>query len=233
MSVKVMAQRINLPNVGERFCLRTARADSVSPKELLEYVSKRLGKHSCEEVLSVVSAYMDGITDFLVSGRNVNSSVGHFAVNARGVLETMNEPFAPKVNPAHCFGVAYRPTKRMMTEIAARTVVERVVWHDHIAPHPESSMALIAETALLASAGDVVLIMGERLMFDKKDALQGVFFKNGKSIRITKYLSVGDNKLEIQLPFDMKAGTYSILISSNLTGMKLRTGEMEEKFVVA
>jgi len=94
-------------------------------------------------------------------------------------------------------------------------------------------MALLTETALLASAGDVVLIIGERLMFDKKDALQGVFFKNGKSIRITKYLSVGDNKLEIQLPFDMKAGTYSILISSNLTGMKLRTGEMEEKFVVA
>jgi len=129
MSVKVMAQRINLPNVGERFCLRTARADSVTPKE--------------------------------------------------------------------------------------------------------SSMALLTETALLASAGDVVLIIGERLMFEKKDALQGVFFKNGKSIRITKDLSVGDNKLEIQLPFDMKAGTYSILISSNLTGMKLRTGEMEEKFVVA
>lgn len=93
-------------------------------------------------------------------------------------------------------------------------------------------MAMLAKTPLLASPGDVMLVQGERLGFDVDDPEQGVFFMNGETTRITKYLYIGANKLEIQLPADMLPGSYGIVVASRPNGKKLRKGELEEDFVV-
>ncbi len=232
MSVTIMAQLINLPNIGTKYCLRTARADSLSEEGLYVYVSKMLGKYSPAEIRAIVMAYKAGAVDQLVAGRNIITPFGRFYLSAKGLLHDLIEVFSPKTNPDHSWGLSFTPNKSILAEITARTEVARVVWHDRSAPHVESAMAMLTKTSLLASPGDVMLVHGERLGFDIDDPEQGVFFMNGEATRITKYLYVGANRLEIQLPADMPQGSYGIVVASRPNGKKLRKGELEEQFIV-
>jgi len=227
-----MAQLINLPNIGIKYCLRTARADSLTEEGLYVYAAKQLGKYSSHELRSIVMADKCIAVEQLVAGRNIITPFGRFYLSAKGMLQDKTEVFSPKTNPDHSWGLSFTVNKGILAEITARTEVARVVWHDRTAPHVESAMAMLAKTPHLASAGDVMLVQGERLAFDAEDPEQGVFFMNGETTRLTKYLYIGANKLEIQLPSDIKPGSYGIVVAARPNGKKLRKGELEEDFVI-
>lgn len=96
-----MAQLINLPNVGAKYCLRTARADSLSEEGLYVYVAKLLGKYSAAEIRAIIMAYKAGMVDHLSAGRNIMSPWGRWYLSAKGLLQDKNEVFSPKTNPDH------------------------------------------------------------------------------------------------------------------------------------
>ena len=232
MPLEVMARKSKLPAAKGRFYMRTTRMDTVKEQTVFERSSLLLGKYKDAEVESIIRTYFKVVIEFALEGRNVKTPLGVIRLTAKGSLESEDESYMPHINGKHEIMITLKPGKALLRDIATRAIVERVKWHDLATPVVETAITKLTKSPLLASKDDVVIISGLKLGFDASDEAQGVFFKNGTKIRIAKYLSIGKNAIEIQLPSDIPQGSYTITVATALNSPELREGSLVSPFVV-
>ena len=88
--------------------------------------------------------------------------------------------------------------------------------------------------------GGVVQLVGSRLKFDAKDAVQGIFFvpETGEAVRATVIAENKPARLMAIIPAGLKAGTYYIevrtkILEGNKSGKTLKTGRFNKALTVA
>ena len=92
----------------------------------------------------------------------------------------------------------------------------------------------------ILTKGGVVQLVGSRLKFDAKDAVQGIFFvpETGEAVRATVIAENKPARLVAIIPADLPADTYYIevhtkILEGNKSGKTLKTGRFNKALSVA
>ena len=197
-----------------------AHAQTQRNEDIADVITKERTEFRRETILNILSMRDKAVKDFIQEGLSFMDGLVQISPRVSGVWETENSAYDEKV---HKRTVDLIPTADLRTALDAIGV--KVLG----AKEASARITEITDTATglkdgTLTIGDDIIIEGEKIKVDEKDAAQGVFFKaaNGTEYKTTRRLSVNlPSQIIARVPKEVPAGAVTVIVRTKFsTGNK-------------
>ena len=204
-----------------------AHAPTQRNEDIADVITKERTEFRKETILNILAMRDKAVKDFIQEGLSFMDGLVQISPRVSGVWQTENSDYDEKV---HKRTVDLIPTADLRTALDAIGV--KVLG----AKETSARITEITDTATglndgTLTIGDDVIIEGDKLKVDEKDATQGVFFKtaDGNEYKTTRRLSVNmPSQIIARVPTTLPAGAVTVIVRTKYTGGAIKLKEVRE-----
>ena len=194
--------------------------------EIIERIVRRGSTLMREDVMAVLEAYHDTISQLIAEGSNVTTPTANYSLSIKGVFTGADDSFDParhKLEVRVNSGQMLRRKAELMNATKTEANVPR--------PNPLTFQDP-ANGNGSTTPGSGGKIKGHRLKFDGTDPQQGVFFvaEDGTAVRVSQILSNKPGEVIFIVP-TLTVGSYQLEVRV-LFGKQLRRGLLEKTVTI-
>lgn len=233
MALSVIALKNHLSNCSKPYVAHAEWSETVEFEKLVELMAAghtTLGK---PDIKACSELFLEQMIKLLAEGKYVKTSLGAFYLCASGTFDSLDESFTPSSGSNnHMLRLHFRPDKAVEEQIRLKAEVERGERYDRLAPIIFASTSVKMEASMKAQAGEFIRVDGQRLKFDKTKEDEGLFFVNGSEKRAAQYASIVPSLLIAEVPMDIAAGSYNLVVRSRQGGSDLHEGRHASLFII-
>ena len=213
----------------DRDCIADVYSHSPTQRneDIADLITKERSEFRKETILNILNMRDKAVLDFIRDGLSVMDGVSQISPRVSGVWETENSSYDEKIHKRTVDMVATADLRNALDEITVKVLGAK-----------ESSARIteITDTATglkdgTLTIGDDIIIEGDKLKVDEKDAEQGVFFKatDGTEYKTTRRLSVNlPSQIIARVPKEVPAGAVTVIVRTKLTGSNKTLKEVRE-----
>ena len=203
----------------DRDCIADVYAHAATQRneDIADVITKERTEFRRETILNILSMRDKAVKDFIQDGLSFMDGIVQISPRVSGVWETENTAYDEKV---------HKRTVDMVPTADLRTALDAIGVKVLGAKEETARITAVTDTATglkdgTLTIGDDIIIEGDKLKVDEKDATQGVFFKaaNGTEYKTTRRLSVNmPSQIIARVPKEVPAGAVTVIIRTKFTG---------------
>jgi hypothetical protein len=200
--------------------------ETIDLDEIIERIVRRGSTLMREDVMAVLEAYHDTISQLIEDGSNVTTPTANYSLSIKGVFTGADDSFDParhRLDVRVNSGQMLRRQAELMNAAKIEANIPR--------PNPLTFQDP-ANGNGSTTPGSGGKIKGHRLKFDEADPQQGVFFmaEDGTAVRVSQILSNKPGEVIFIVP-TLTAGSYQLEVRV-LFGKQLRRGLLEKAITI-
>ena len=213
----------------DRDCIADVHAHVSTQRneDIADIITKERSEFRKETILSILGLRDKAVKDLIQQGAAFMDGLVQISPRVSGVWETENSAYDEKI---HKRTVDLIPTADLRTALDAIGV--KVLG----AKETSARITAITDTATglndgTLTIGDDIIIEGDKLKVDEKDAAQGVFFKaaDGTEHKTTRRLSVNKpGQIIARVPGSLSAGKTTVIVRTKYTSGGKPLADMRE-----
>lgn len=216
LNIKTIKNSLISDESKDGFCFRSSCSQNLSQKKLAAEMADWNSSFTEADYLGMLSVMEKIVVKYLSKGYNVELPFGSLRANATGTCANIQDGFVPG-NGNHSLGLLFTASTTAFSEIKSK------LEYRQIPPDVSGEAKIYRVTALQSDAsesnvlstvtGKTIRLHGRNLSFDIADNAQGVFLENETGlVRIENYNRRGSNIVDIVVPSNLGAGSYSISV---------------------
>ena len=202
-------------------------AETQRNADIADIIVKERTEFRPETIMNILTMRDKVVTQLLEEGLSVMDGVVQITPRVSGVWETEGAEYDEKI---HKRTVDIVPTADLRDALDAISV--KVLG----AKEATARITSITDTATglkdgTITIGDDIIIEGDKLKIDEKDAAQGVFFKaaNGTEYKTTRRLSVNKpSQIIARVPKEVPAGAVTVIVRTKYSSTAKPLKEIKE-----
>ena len=203
----------------DRDCIADVHAHTATQRneDLAEIITKERSEFRKETIMSILTMRDKAVKELIEQGVSFMDGLVQISPRISGVWETENSPYDEKVHKRTVDLIPTADLRNALDEIGVKVLGAK-----------ESSARIteITDTATglkdgTLTIGDDIIIEGDKLKVDEKDAAQGVFFKvaNCTEYKTTRRLSVNKmGQIIARIPDTVPEGEVTVMVRTKYSG---------------
>ena len=195
-----------------------AQAQDVRSYTLDEIIDLMMDKGTTitrADVAATLQVYSEVVSAIIKDGSAVNTPLMNTALSISGVFNGANDAFDKKRHTVNLNLSA----GTLLRDAATKIKCEKTEGASTDPYITEVADVVSGKVNEILTKGGVVQLVGSRLKFDAKDAVQGIFFvpETGEAVRATVIAENKPARLMAIIPAGLKAGTYYIEVRTKIS----------------
>ena len=195
-----------------------AQAQDVRSYTLDEIIDLMMDKGTTitrADVAATLQVYSEVVSAIIKDGSAVNTPLMNTALSISGVFNGANDAFDKKRHTVNLNLSA----GTLLRDAATKIKCEKTEGASTDPYITEVADVVSGKVNEVLTKGGVVQLVGSRLKFDAKDAVQGIFFvpETGEAVRATVIAENKPARLMAIIPAGLKAGTYYIEVRTKIS----------------
>ena len=213
----------------DRDCIADVYSHSPTQRneDIAALITKERSEFRKETILNILNMRDKAVLDFIRDGLSVMDGVSQISPRVSGVWETENSSYDEKIHKRTVDMVATADLRNALDDITVKVIG---------AKETTAKITAITDTATgltdgTITIGDDILIEGEKLKVDEKDAEQGVFFiaSDGSEHKTERRLSVNKpSQIIARVPKNIPQGKVQIVVRTKYSGSGAPLKELRE-----
>ena len=203
----------------DRDCIADVHAHAATQRneDIAEIITKERSEFRKETIINILNMRDKAVKDLIEEGLSFMDGLVQISPRVSGVWETENSPYDEKI---------HKRTVDLIPTADLRTALDEIGVKVLGAKEGSSRITEITDTATglkdgTLTIGDDIIIEGDKLKVDEKDAQQGVFFKaaDGTEHKTTRRLSVNKpGQIIARVPKEVPEGKVTVIVRTKFTG---------------
>ncbi|UTY25231.1 DUF4469 domain-containing protein [Treponema denticola] len=203
----------------DRDCIADVHAHAATQRneDIAEIITKERSEFRKETIMNILNMRDKAVKDLIEQGLSFMDGLVQISPRVSGVWETENSPYDEKV---------HKRTVDLIPTADLRTALEAIGVKVLGAKEESARITEITDTATglkdgTLTIGDDIIIEGEKIKVDEKDAAQGVFFKtaDGTEYKTERRLSVNlPSQIIARVPKEVPEGNVTVIVRTKFTG---------------
>ena len=202
-------------------------AETQRNKDIAEVIVKERTEFRPETIMNILTMRDKVVTQLIEEGLSVMDGVVQITPRVSGVWETEGAEYDEKI---------HKRTVDIVPTADLRSVLDAISVKVLGAKETTARITSITDTATglkdgTITTGDDIIIEGDKLKIDEKDAAQGVFFKaaNGTEYKTTRRLSVNKpSQIIARVPKEVPAGAVTVIVRTKYSSTAKPLKEIKE-----
>ena len=202
-------------------------AETQRNKDIADIIVKERTEFRPETIMNILTMRDKVVTQLLEEGLSVMDGVVQITPRVSGVWETEGAEYDEKI---------HKRTVDIVPTADLRSVLDAISVKVLGAKEATARITSITDTATglkdgTITIGDDIIIEGDKLKIDEKDAAQGVFFKaaNGTEYKTTRRLSVNKpSQIIARVPKEVPAGAVTVIVRTKYSSTAKPLKEIKE-----
>ena len=202
-------------------------AETQRNKDIADIIVKERTEFRPETIMNILTMRDKVVTQLLEEGLSVMDGVVQITPRVSGVWETEGAEYDEKI---------HKRTVDIVPTADLRDVLDAISVKVLGAKEASARITSITDTATglkdgTITIGDDIIIEGDKLKVDEKDAAQGVFFKaaNGTEYKTTRRLSVNKpSQIIARVPKEVPAGAVTVIVRTKYSSTAKPLKEIKE-----
>ena len=202
-------------------------AETQRNKDIADIIVKERTEFRPETIMNILTMRDKVVTQLLEEGLSVMDGVVQITPRVSGVWETEGAEYDEKI---------HKRTVDIVPTADLRDVLDAISVKVLGAKEATARITSITDTATglkdgTITIGDDIIIEGDKLKIDEKDAAQGVFFKaaNGIEYKTTRRLSVNKpSQIIARVPKEVPAGAVTVIVRTKYSSTAKPLKEIKE-----
>lgn len=202
-------------------------AETQRNKDIADIIVKERTEFRPETIMNILTMRDKVVTQLIEEGLSVMDGVVQITPRVSGVWETEGAEYDEKI---------HKRTVDIVPTADLRDVLEAISVKVLGAKEATARITSITDTATglkdgTITIGDDIIIEGDKLKIDEKDAAQGVFFKaaNGTEYKTTRRLSVNKpSQIIARVPKEVPAGAVTVIVRTKYSSTAKPLKEIKE-----
>ena len=202
-------------------------AETQRNKDIADIIVKERTEFRPETIMNILAMRDKVVTQLLEEGLSVMDGVVQITPRVSGVWETEGAEYDEKI---------HKRTVDIVPTADLRDVLDAISVKVLGAKEATARITSITDTATglkdgTLTIGDDIIIEGDKLKIDEKDAAQGVFFKaaNGTEYKTTRRLSVNKpSQIIARVPKEVPAGAVTVIVRTKYSSTAKPLKEIKE-----
>lgn len=202
-------------------------AETQRNKDIADIIVKERTEFRPETIMNILTMRDKVVTQLLEEGLSVMDGVVQITPRVSGVWETEGAEYDEKI---------HKRTVDIVPTADLRDVLDAISVKVLGAKETTARITSITDTATglkdgTITIGDDIIIEGDKLKIDEKDAAQGVFFKaaNGTEYKTTRRLSVNKpSQIIARVPKEVPAGAVTVIVRTKYSSTAKPLKEIKE-----
>ena len=202
-------------------------AETQRNKDIADIIVKERTEFRPETIMNILTMRDKVVTQLLEEGLSVMDGMVQITPRVSGVWETEGAEYDEKV---------HKRTVDIVPTADLRSVLDAISVKVLGAKEATARITSITDTATglkdgTITIGDDIIIEGDKLKIDEKDAAQGVFFKaaNGTEYKTTRRLSVNKpSQIIARVPKEVPAGAVTVIVRTKYSSTAKPLKEIKE-----
>ena len=218
------------------YMAQAADVRSYTLDEIIDLMMEKGTTLTRADVAATLQVYGEVVSAIIKDGSAVNTPLMNTSMSISGVFDGANDSFDKKRHTVNLNITAGTLLRDAVTKVKCEKT-EGVSTDPYITEVTDIVTGTVNTTL---TKGGVVQLVGSRLKFDAKDAVQGIFFvpETGEAVRATVIAENKPARLVAIIPADLPADTYYIevhtkILEGNKSGKTLKTGRFNKALSVA
>ena len=202
-------------------------AETQRNADIADIIVKERTEFRPETIMNILTMRDKVVTQLLEEGLSVMDGVVQITPRVSGVWETEGAEYDEKI---------HKRTVDIVPTADLRDVLDAISVKVLGAKETTARITSITDTATglkdgTITIGDDIIIEGDKLKIDEKDAAQGVFFKaaNGTEYKTTRRLSVNKpSQIIARVPKEVPAGAVTVIVRTKYSSTAKPLKEIKE-----
>ena len=202
-------------------------AETQRNADIADIIVKERTEFRPETIMNILTMRDKVVTQLLEEGLSVMDGVVQITPRVSGVWETEGAEYDEKI---------HKRTVDIVPTADLRDVLDAISVKVLGAKEATARITSITDTATglkdgTITIGDDIIIEGDKLKIDEKDAAQGVFFKaaNGTEYKTTRRLSVNKpSQIIARIPKEVPAGAVTVIVRTKYSSTAKPLKEIKE-----
>ena len=202
-------------------------AETQRNADIADIIVKERTEFRPETIMNILTMRDKVVTQLLEEGLSVMDGVVQITPRVSGVWETEGAEYDEKIHKRTVDIVPTADLRDVLDAISVKVLGAKVA---------TARITSITDTATglkdgTITIGDDIIIEGEKLKVDEKDAAQGVFFKaaNGTEYKTTRRLSVNKpSQIIARVPKEVPAGAVTVIVRTKYSSTAKPLKEIKE-----
>ncbi len=202
-------------------------AETQRNADIADIIVKERTEFRPETIMNILTMRDKVVTQLLEEGLSVMDGVVQITPRVSGVWETEGAEYDEKI---------HKRTVDIVPTADLRSVLDAISVKVLGAKEETARITSITDTATglkdgTITIGDDIIIEGDKLKIDEKDAAQGVFFKaaNGTEYKTTRRLSVNKpSQIIARVPKEVPAGAVTVIVRTKYSSTAKPLKEIKE-----
>ena len=202
-------------------------AETQRNKDIADIIVKERTEFRPETIMNILTMRDKVVTQLIEEGLSVMDGVVQITPRVSGVWETEGAEYDEKI---------HKRTVDIVPTADLRDVLDAISVKVLGAKEATARITSITDTATglkdgTITIGDDIIIEGDKLKIDEKDAAQGVFFKaaNGTEYKTTRRLSVNKpSQIIARVPKEVPAGAVTVIVRTKYSSTAKPLKEIKE-----
>ena len=202
-------------------------AETQRNADIADIIVKERTEFRPETIMNILTMRDKVVTQLLEEGLSVMDGVVQITPRVSGVWETEGAEYDEKI---------HKRTVDIVPTADLRDVLDAISVKVLGAKEATARITSITDTATglkdgTITIGDDIIIEGDKLKIDEKDAAQGVFFKaaNGTEYKTTRRLSVNKpSQIIARVPKEVPAGAVTVIVRTKYSSTAKPLKEIKE-----
>ena len=202
-------------------------AETQRNADIADIIVKERTEFRPETIMNILTMRDKVVTQLLEEGLSVMDGVVQITPRVSGVWETEGAEYDEKI---------HKRTVDIVPTADLRDVLDAISVKVLGAKEATARITSITDTATglkdgTITIGDDIIIEGDKLKVDEKDAAQGVFFKaaNGTEYKTTRRLSVNKpSQIIARVPKEVPAGAVTVIVRTKYSSTAKPLKEIKE-----
>ena len=202
-------------------------AETQRNKDIADIIVKERTEFRPETIMNILTMRDKVVTQLIEEGLSVMDGVVQITPRVSGVWETEGAEYDEKI---------HKRTVDIVPTADLRDVLDAISVKVLGAKEATARITSITDTATglkdgTITIGDDIIIEGDKLKIDEKDAAQGVFFKaaNGTEYKTTRRLSVNKpSQIIVRVPKEVPAGAVTVIVRTKYSSTAKPLKEIKE-----
>ena len=202
-------------------------AETQRNADIADIIVKERTEFRPETIMNILTMRDKVVTQLLEEGLSVMDGVVQITPRVSGVWETEGAEYDEKI---------HKRTVDIVPTADLRSVLDAISVKVLGAKETTARITSITDTATglkdgTITIGDDIIIEGDKLKIDEKDAAQGVFFKaaNGTEYKTTRRLSVNKpSQIIARVPKEVPAGAVTVIVRTKYSSTAKPLKEIKE-----
>ncbi len=202
-------------------------AETQRNADIADIIVKERTEFRPETIMNILTMRDKVVTQLIEEGLSVMDGVVQITPRVSGVWETEGAEYDEKI---------HKRTVDIVPTADLRDVLDAISVKVLGAKEASARITSITDTATglkdgTITIGDDIIIEGDKLKIDEKDAAQGVFFKaaNGTEYKTTRRLSVNKpSQIIARVPKEVPAGAVTVIVRTKYSSTAKPLKEIKE-----